>query len=261
MNFERPQYTEAQKPINIFKEVFEKKLRELESTGYFSAEEVAKKREFAATVTEDQIVSNPAHLGEIMASARIIDEEPREEIILDIDKYKKMACQLEEKHREEIEVDECDYIDCLRKEETIGFSLGQFPREMLEHYVGHGVRNTDYPVAAIISILENNVFIGEVGHLVAGFENCPAYTTGSLLIISHKNKSLAQEGTRGASVKMGDKSMFGTKIDPGVAFVCNLPVNSLVEDLRKMFPHVKILRANEIASYFNEEENANKEEK
>lgn len=123
--------------------------------------------------------------------------------------------------------------------------------------MGHGVRNSDDTLVAAISILENNIFVGETGHLVSGFEHCPAYTHGDMLIISHKDRSLMREGTNGVRIKIGDKSLLGTKTDFGVAFVCNLTFDSLVDDLRKMFPHLKILHANELADYINEEENAN----
>lgn len=206
--------------------------------------------------TADQLSSDPEFDAQIYAYAGINRESvvEREKLTLDMTKYNHLSMQLNEKYEEQLFRDGEDYIDNKKPEYTIGAFLSKFPHEILEHYSGHGIRNTADPLAAFISVLDNNLFIGESGPIVPGKVHCSAYTHGGMLILSHKNRSLMQEGTNGVQVRIDDKYWVGTKIDPGVAFIVNLPFDCLVEELKQLFPNKKILHAYELIDYIREEE-------
>lgn len=192
-----------------------------------------------------------------------------EQIILDEIRYKTIATRLFQENRERIEADEDAYGYGATSPENIDGILYQLPRDVLNHYWGHGVTRGDtvHNIAAVISILENHIMLGDASPL-GGAGHMPPYTSADFVIISRKDGATLIKGLRETgraqfilvNSSQGEplrdprgNSVRGVKIDLG-ALVCNRALDSLVEPLREMFPGVKILHASELADYIREQE-------
>ena len=180
------------------------------------------------------------------------DLPPPEQLSLNEERYNEVAKKLFEEHRNKILA-----VSNVRPT-AINKALKQFSDEILSHYWGHGVTRgqIEQQIAAAVSILENNVIFGDAAPIKSGHIN--AYTDGNFLVISRKGGTNLIKGwdkrmPEFIQTKGNDgRPKKGMRIEPG-AFVCNGKVDSLVEPLRKMFPGIKILHAEELGDYIEEE--------
>lgn len=139
--------------------------------------------------------------------------------------------------------------------------LQQFTPEVLSHYWGHGITrgNEIDHLAAAVSILANKAIKGSTAPLYhSGYVD--AYTDGSFLVISHKGDHLVErdQDKKPSFTSLGENRSTGeevraVKINPG-AFVVNANFYPLVDELRRMFPEVNVLYANQLPEYIKREE-------
>lgn len=180
-----------------------------------------------------------------------------EEIHIDHEKYRTLAHTLYNDHKSDIENQAANRFHNTK----IDSALRQFPKEILQHYWGHGVTrgSIEMQIASALKIIEHRVMIGDAAPLKnSGYAN--AYTNGSLLVLSRKGgmsliKGLEQRMPERVKINTEQEgTAVGLRIDPG-AFVLNGIFESLIEPLRKMFPEAKIISADELVDYIKDQEN------
>ena len=122
--------------------------------------------------------------------------------------------------------------------------LRDVPKEILENYYGHGItrgRDLEWLTAAL-NILSNVGIRGDVSKL-AGSGFIDAYSDGAFLAVLEKDNPFPG----GKPQKPDETGLF--RINLG-ALIVNTKFYPLVDELRKMFPGRKIIKANEIPEYF-----------
>ncbi len=133
---------------------------------------------------------------------------------------------------------------------SIQHFLKKVPENILGHYGAHGVTKGDEldNLAGALNILANHSMKGWYGPLGRGEGGYNAYRTGDFLVVSKFDKSLGVKEERSGE-KKAVLNAIGLKVDIGV-LVVNVHFYPLIEELKKMFPDVKIIKANEIPGYF-----------
>lgn len=181
-----------------------------------------------------------------------------EQITIDHEKFRKIAERLFNEHEHEIRSVGPSYgMNIQTKIEEV---LRQFSSDVLQKYWGHGVTkgNLKEQLAAALSIIENHVMQGTAAPIKqSGYAD--AYTNGSFFVISRKGGDSLIKGMEQnipERVKYRDvhgNDVMSLRIDPG-AFAFNNIFDSLVEQVREMYPDVKILHAEELGDYIREQE-------
>lgn len=176
------------------------------------------------------------------------------EVILDMSSYNRRAEDLYRAHEEEIQRDSNE--GQVHNERDIGFVLRGVSDDVLRRYAGHGVTRdaTEGNIAAALSLLENNIIIGDIAPLkTAG--HLAAYTSGDFLVISRRGGFTGPEGraVEPLVVNINGRQVHGKKVTVG-ALVCNLSTDSLVEALRSQFPGSTVLHSSELVDYIQEQE-------
>ncbi len=180
-------------------------------------------------------------------------EPSNERIVIDTEKYNKIATRLYEEHWEEIYKIKVS----LPSPEDIAEELRKLPENILRKYYGHGVTRGDdkNQIASVLSLIENSAIQGDVGEL-GGSPYISAYNTGGFLVILDTNDYLtfiskSREEKANSRLKLVDvdgKEKFALKFKP-LAVVCNSHMDSLVKPLKDMFPDTTIIPAREVASF------------
>lgn len=162
-------------------------------------------------------------------------------------KYQK---QIEKNLYEDVDGWGEDYESCYQN--SIGHFLEEVPEELLERFDGHGMtKNSEINrLAGALNVLANKAIKGECGHLKS--RHIPAYTHGDFLIVSKIDKGLPITHIKD-SRKQPIFNKIGWTADIG-AFVVNTHYYPIVEELKKKFPDVNIIRANELKEYLLQEE-------
>jgi hypothetical protein len=119
------------------------------------------------------------------------------------------------------------------------------PEEILTHFQGHGITKFSHPeqLAAALNIMANKAIKGYCGQL-GGPSNLNAYTRGDFLVLSKYDKTLPVQDEKGE----GKFNEIGWMADIG-AFVIDVKYYLIVEELKKMFPDINIIKANELPQY------------
>lgn len=142
-------------------------------------------------------------------------------------------------------------------------ALHRLPNEIKKQYWGHGIlrKNDEANLGAAISIIQNSAIIGSVGPMSGGMPNC--YTEAELFFISHKGSQMFVPGADGRPERVSfgkrhpsNEDVVGIKVVFG-ALIVSGRFAPVVDDLRKMYPDVKILRPEEIDGYIQSEEAGN----
>jgi hypothetical protein len=199
----------------------------------------------------------------------LIDSGYEENLVSYIESYK-LAKELLEKYKDQLiekEYENEDIDDVIGSNQSIKKFLEKIPDEIKAKYRGHGITkgNETDQLAAMINIAQNKCIVGAEGNLAfTGRGISGAYKNGYFLVISKLDKHLLK---RKLHLIKGPSSMFeGNKIqqsdengereaseaDIG-AIVVNLKFYPLVEELRKLFPDIKIIKANEIVDHIMNE--------
>ncbi len=178
-----------------------------------------------------------------------------EKIQIDREKYERIAHDLYQENWQDID----GISNENNGDDGIDKALDEIDPEVLNKFWGHGVIRGDYQrqIAAVLSIIENNVISGDFGPL-RGSPYLDAYTDANFLVVSNYRHNLINGNTteerRRQQVRAVDQqghSRIGIKIKPGV-FACNKRLDVLVPHLRKLFPDATILRANELSDWIRE---------
>lgn len=142
---------------------------------------------------------------------------------------------------------------------SIKHFLKEVPEDILKHYGAHGITKGSEVdrLAGALNILANRSMKGWYGPLGGEAGGYNAYRNGDFLVVSKFDKSLAIKEEKGGEEKPVFDAM-GWKADIG-AFVVDVRFYPLIEEFKKMFPDVNIIRANEIPGYF-ETDNGRAEE-
>lgn len=180
-----------------------------------------------------------------------LDASNKAESLVSYIESRKIAEQLMQTHRDVVIENANNFLDKNRK--TIADHLRNIPDEKLQRFVAHGVTKGGPGewgnVAAFINILQNQYIKGDTGTLGhTGDGWIPAYKKGDFLIVSHADKQLAIRGTQRHEPGIGNV----IKIDAG-AYVVNVDYDSIVEELRSLFPNKNILKADELSDYIERE--------
>jgi hypothetical protein len=180
-----------------------------------------------------------------------------------------LATKLLEKYKERIQNEQCDneeMDEVFGEKEAIAKFVNLLPEDILKKYEGHGItRNSEIEqLAAAINIAQNKTIMGWKGKLKTS--QCRSYTMGSFLILSPYNQSLNKDKSIFHKIK-GNKIGKGTIIGSNQngerlaweanigVIVVNTRLYPLVDELRKMFPDIKIIRANELTKHILNEVN------
>lgn len=150
------------------------------------------------------------------------------------------ANELYEKYWEQIAIQK-------RESDPYGHALAdiisQIPGDTLKHFEGHGItRGTaEENIAALINIITNKTVKGWAASLGHGGYN--AWTHGDFLVVSKPDVSIAPR--EGGKVRTNE---MGMEIDIG-GIIVGPKMTPLVDELRRLFPDVDIIRAAEASEY------------
>lgn len=169
-----------------------------------------------------------------------------------------LAKNLLEKYRGEIKTNQGKDIDGFDNgnvysdyQKSIIHFLEQVPKEIQALYTGHGItRGSELEkLAAAISIIANKSIRGDTGQLKDSIY-LDTYTKGDFVVLSRKGENLVDlnPDETGRNVpSFNFEKAWQANIG---AFVIDVKYYPLVEELRKRFPNVNIIRANELPNYF-----------
>lgn len=212
-----------------------------------------------------------------------IPKEPSPEDFVSYEESQKLAKELIHKHKTELE----QYSDTghyFRKNDIAGeepgiyqlgfdgnlfpYYLKMIPAEIQEHYYGHGVsrggglnlkKEEDLDLSAVLNISANKIIKGDVALLhgnnmdinrgTGTYQN--AYKEAHFLVLSKKDESFNIPD-------LDNPKYFKSKLIDGEhhylsnigAIVVNYQYYPLVQDIQKIFPDMKIIKANQIPEYF-----------
>ncbi|MFH1428048.1 MAG: hypothetical protein ABIG60_06035, partial [Patescibacteria group bacterium] len=139
-------------------------------------------------------------------------------------------------------------------QKSIYHFLEKIPNDILERFQGHGIirKSTFDQLAGALNILANKSIKGECGRLGGEIYGYGAYKGGDFLVISKIDKGLPITEERDGR----QQSVFneiGWIADIG-AFVIDTEYYPMVEELKRIFPDVNIIKANELTEYLKSEE-------
>jgi hypothetical protein len=189
-----------------------------------------------------------------MAIDREIPEEGRlfESGLIPVEESRKAAHGLLEKYNSQILSQQLkdvngwgNRIESDFYQNAIRHYLKEQPEEVLKQYWGHGVKRGEEEdrLTVLLNILSNSAIKGDCGQLVSSYIS--AYDDGDFLLILDKDRPFPprlQDGTMA-------RNQIGLKVNIGV-LVVNTRFYPLVEELKKIFPNRKIIKANELPEYF-----------
>jgi len=141
-------------------------------------------------------------------------------------------------------------------QKSIQHFLEKIPDDILERFHGHGItrKSTLDQLAGVLNILVNKSIKGECGPLggKTGYPNVGAYKRGDFLVISKIDKGLPiTEERDGHQQPIFNEVGWMANIG---AFVIDARYYPMVEELKRMFPDVNIIKANELTEYLKAEE-------
>ncbi|MBU6390464.1 hypothetical protein KGQ31_02860 [Patescibacteria group bacterium] len=170
----------------------------------------------------------------------------------------KTARTLLEKYAEDIRLAEAEPQDPEARfgsENAIRNYLRKVPTEILSKYSVHGITKGDTldQLNALLNVCENSVISGDTGKLTGAAYG--AYTHGSALVCSEPDKELFLP--RDAERKTGtfrnlrgaEKEYSEVKIGLIILGVKWYPIH---KELKKLFPEINFIQANQIPEYFIE---------
>lgn len=131
----------------------------------------------------------------------------------------------------------------------------RIPEKILEHYWGHGITRGDERdrLASLLCISANKSIRGTI----AGFSSqMSPYTNAEFIVISQKDKEMdIREIKPGTDYTVPVLDIDGSmKIKNLGAISIDVKYYPMYEELKKMFPDVNIIKANELNKYFGVEE-------
>ena len=186
---------------------------------------------------------------------------PIEVISIDENELRQLATDLYERHRDEI----LAYSLKTFGKSSIPQAVEQIPPEILQNYDGHGVTRGDdvTNIAAAVSMLKHSAFIGWSAKLAKSGWQQKAWTNGDFLAISRKGEELSPRPNQQAqhvTFKLSSgETRDGLHMDLG-ALVVNECLESIIPELRMMFPKAKIISSSELQDYINEQESGTRNE-
>jgi hypothetical protein len=137
-----------------------------------------------------------------------------------------------------------------KENEAIRHFLRKVPEDIQQRFTAHGItkREPVEQLAALLNVCINKAMKGMYGPLRS--EPYSAYTHGLALIVSKPGKSL---GIKDANQKqIWNEVIKGIQIDIG-AVVLNSSFYPLYDELKKRFPEVNIIKANQLPGYLVKE--------
>ncbi|MFA6185563.1 MAG: hypothetical protein WC720_05480 [Candidatus Shapirobacteria bacterium] len=161
----------------------------------------------------------------------------------------KEAEELEKKYEKDLD-EQLEKLneDSIVPEEAIKYFIGKIPLEIKKKYLAHGVvhRGRD-PLSATLNIMANKSLKGTFGEYGSMFV---PWDEADFLIVSKRDQNPFVLDDKGKVQKVNLNNEFlGHKIDIG-AIVINTRYYPLVEELKKRYPDVNIIKANQVAEYF-----------
>lgn len=137
--------------------------------------------------------------------------------------------------------------------------LKKLSPELLATFWGHGItRGTvEQQIAAVLSVIENSAISGDIGRL-AKSGHIDAYTHGCFLVIfdpivmrEFEAKSSAQRRDSIVELVNQDQSIKRAMLLKPLAVVTNTHIDSLVPDLKKLYPNFTILTSDEVVGFLS----------
>jgi hypothetical protein len=184
----------------------------------------------------------------------------RERVLIDSERYNRTAHELYLKHSDSI----YDTKNTFPPVYELRDKLKKLSPELLATFWGHGItRGTvEQQIAAVLSVIENSAISGDIGRL-AGSGYIDAYTHGCFLVIldpiviaEYFAKTSAQR-RRDTIVELvnQDGSIKRAMLLKPLAIVTNTHTDSLVPDLKKLYPNCTILTSDEVVDFLSAEIN------
>lgn len=144
-----------------------------------------------------------------------------------------------------------------RYNEAIYRFLEEVPDEITTRFWAHGVTREAGigNLAAVMSIIETGQIAGYSA--IIGGDHGGAWTDGDALIVSKIDQSLFKEDSKGELIRheiVGNDGQITVMCEADIgAVILNDRLYPLADELKTMYPDVKIIRADEMKSFFEEE--------
>lgn len=141
--------------------------------------------------------------------------------------------------------------------EAIYRFLKEVPDEITTRFWAHGVTREAGigNLAAVMSIIETNQVAGYSG--IIGGGQYGAWDNGDALIVSKIDQPLFKEDSEGETIRheiIGNDGQITDVCEADIgAVILNDRLYPLADELKTMYPDVKIIRADEMKSFFEEE--------
>ncbi|HNY04743.1 MAG TPA: hypothetical protein PKI92_03235 [Candidatus Woesebacteria bacterium] len=141
--------------------------------------------------------------------------------------------------------------------EAIDRFLEEVPDEIKTRFWAHGVTRGDGigNLATVMNIIETGQIAGYSG--IIGNGGFGAWTGGDALIVSKIDQSLFKEDSEGEYIRheiIGNHGQITVMCEADIgAVILNNRLYPLVDELKTMYPDVKIISADEMKSFFEEE--------
>lgn len=188
----------------------------------------------------------------------ISSKEKESDKLITFEESMEIAKKLSEKYKTQIEENLYKDIDNWGEpytdyQKSIEHFLKEVPEDTLKHFQGHGItkKSTLDQLAGALNILANKSIKGWCGPLEGSTQGYNAYRRGFFLIISNFDKPLASF-KKDNNENIPETNEIGWLADIG-AFVIDTKYYPIVEELKKMFPEVNIIKANELTQYFKKQ--------
>jgi hypothetical protein len=190
-------------------------------------------------------------------------ENLKKEEKLSYQEARKIASKLLEKYEQQIKANIAVDVDNLRGlvfedyQDSIQHFLDSISSEDRGHYSGHGIIRGDVidRLAAALSIMANKSISGDAGPISRRGQLC-AFTRGvDFLIISKFNQSLIKK--EGEDIVFDDQGNWKAEIG---AVVVNTHFYPMIDEFKKMYPDVNIIKANQLPDFFAANANKDKPE-
>lgn len=190
-------------------------------------------------------------------------EKPKslDRIVVDTDRYATTAHELYLKHSDDIYESKTAFPPVYELHDK----LKKLSPELLATFWGHGITRgtTEEQIAAVLSVIENSATSGDMGRL-AQSGHIDAYTHGCFLVIfdpivmrEFEAKSSAQRRDSIVELVNHDKSINRAMLLKPLAVVTNTHIDSLVPDLKKLYPNFTIITSDEVAGFLSSSINTN----
>ncbi len=180
---------------------------------------------------------------------------PRERIRVNTESYRSMAHELCVKHADEI----YDAKMAFPPLPELGRKLSSLPPGTLDKVWGHGIlRGThEQQVAAALSIIENSAIAGDVAP-IARSGHIDAYTHGITFLVvldpkdseAYLDKTAAERRDSKIELIDQDGGVRPALYFKPIAIISNSHFDSLVPDLKQMYPSTSILTSDEAYDFF-----------